>query len=182
MIILPILNFWRESKSYGDNSVPEWLLVGGSFLFPPLEPGVPIHSIVDKMPAISYTDPNLFPTIERGGGYVSLKVGQYKMKHSKKIRGAGTINCLQCMDAEIDQILIHDALNDSSTTLQGCIAPGMSKKASPGMGILDSATAMTEIFKLLGGYSIGKGVILNVWSNVPGETRTRASWDRIKAG
>jgi hypothetical protein len=121
-----------------------------------------------------------FPTIERGGTYVSLKTGSYAMKHSKKKRGGGTINCLQCQHAKIDQILIHDALNDSSTNLEGCIAPGLAKKPPPGMGILSSAVAMKQIFQLLGGYSLGKEVTLNVKSNVPGEVRTKETWKKLE--
>jgi hypothetical protein len=147
--------FNRESKAYADGSVPGVLTVQGQN----------------------------FPTIERGNNFVSLKIGKYKMKHSKKNRkGApgGTINCLQCMDSKIDQILIHDAKNDSSLNLEGCIAPGMMKKSPPGMGILRSKEAMDKIFVLLGGYNLGNEVTLNVQSNVPGDFRTKESWARLK--
>lgn len=178
-----VLNFWRENRAHPDGSVPGYLSIGAACLFPPIDLNVPVQSISAKMPASCSKGRAVFPTIERGGVYVSLKIGQYEMKHSKKKRkGApgGVINCLQCTDSPIDQILIHDALNDSSVNLAGCIAPGMEKKPPPGQGILESEKAMEEIWKLLGGYSIGKLVTLNVWSNVPGETRTRKTWGKLK--
>ena len=179
-----IINFWRESKAYRDGSVPGWLEVGTMALMPGLEPGAAVQSKVDIMPATVRNSPHLYPSIERGGGYVNLKIGQYKMQHSKKKRrGApgGTINCLQVIEhGNIDQILIHDAMGDSSTQLEGCIGPGLRKKTAPGMGILDSKGAMDEIWKLLGGYTLGNKVTLNVWSNVPGETRTKLTWGKLK--
>lgn len=48
------------------------------------------------------------------------------------------------------------------------------------MGILKSADAMEEIWKLLGGYKLKTKVTLNVWSNTPGETRTKLTWGKLK--
>ena len=178
-----ILNFWREPKAYRDGSVPGWLEVGTMALMAPIIPGTKVESLVDKMPASVRNSTRLFPTIERGARFINLKVGQYQLKHSKKKRkGApgGTINVLQVIEhANIDQILIHDAWKDSSIELEGCIGPGLRKKPSPGMGILDSKEAMEEIWRLLGGYSVGTKVTLNVWSNVPGDTRTIHTWGKM---
>ncbi|MEO0820751.1 MAG: DUF5675 family protein [Pseudomonadota bacterium] len=178
--VYSILNLWREPKAHRDGSVPGWLEIGTMALMPPIAAESKLQSVTHLMPPQIRTSTRLFPTIERGNGYVNLKIGQYALKHSKKKRGKGTIDCLQVVEHKaIDQILIHDALRDSSTTLEGCIGPGLTRKPSPGQGILDSAEAMKEIFKLLGGYSLGTRATLNVWSNVPGETRTKLTWARI---
>jgi|SRR5688572_4576004 hypothetical protein len=119
-----------------------------------------------------------FPTIERGKDFVNLKQGSYVMKHSTKVTGR-KVNCLRPEIVQITTLLIHDALGDSSNNLEGCIAPGMEKKAS-NMGIRRSAEAMDAIWKLLGGFEEGKKVTLNVLNNVPGESRTKDTWDRLK--
>lgn len=119
-----------------------------------------------------------FPTIERGKNFVNLKQGSYVMKHSTKVTGR-KVKCLRPEIVQITTLLIHDALGDSSNNLEGCIAPGMEKKPT-NMGILRSAAAMEEIWKLLGGFEEGKKVTLNVLNNVPGESRTKDTWDRLK--
>ena len=119
-----------------------------------------------------------FPTIERGAGYVNLKQGDYVMVHSTKNTGR-KIKCLRPEITRIGTLLVHDAYNDSSNQLQGCIAPGMEIKPN-GMGILRSAQAMDEIWKLLGGWEAGKKVTLKVENNLPGETRTKDTWERLK--
>ena len=177
-----VLNFWRGPTAYRDGSVPGWLEVGTMALMPPIDPSARIQSLVDKMPPSIRNSPHLFPTIEHGGTTISLKIGQYKLKHSKKKREppiGNTINCLQVTGhPKIDQILIHDAWKDSSNNLAGCIAPGMKKKTKGPGGVLQSAKAMEEIWKLLGGYRIGTEVTLNIWSNTPGETRTIHNWGK----
>jgi hypothetical protein len=101
------------------------------------------------------------------------------MQHSTKNTGR-TVKCLRPVEQAYRTLLIHDALNDNSNNLTGCIGPGMSKKASPGMGIRRSAEAMEAIWKLLGGWKNGKTVTLHVTGNVPGEARTKATWQRGK--
>lgn len=182
-MVFPVLNLWREPNAHPDGSVPGWLEVGTLAFLPPYVPGDKVQSLVDRMPASLRNSRRLFPTIERGGTYTSLKVGYYTLKHSKKKRKSapgGVINCLQITDHQINQVLIHDAMHDSSTTLKGCIAPGLVRKPPPGAGILDSAEAMDAIWTLLGGYGLGDEVKLAVWSNTPGETRTRETWKRLK--
>lgn len=141
----------RESVAYHDGSVPGTLYVG------------------DRQ----------FPTIERGGGYVNLKIGDYVMEHSEKISGR-RIKCLRPVELELQTILIHAAYKDSSTNLEGCISPGMKKKPNPGMGILQADLAMEEIWKLLGAWKAGKKITLHVANNVPGEARTKEAWDRVR--
>jgi hypothetical protein len=119
-----------------------------------------------------------FPTIERGAGFVNLKTGSYVMKHSIKNTGR-RIQCLRPEIVQIYTLLIHDALGDSSNNLEGCVAPGMEKKAN-NLGIRRSAEAMEAVWKLLGGFEEGKKVTLNVLNNVPGETRTKDTWERLK--
>ena len=66
----------------------------------------------------------LYTTIEPGGGYVNLKVGDYMMEHSMKITGR-QVKCLRPVESAIEPILIHDAWRDDPKQLTGCIAPGM---------------------------------------------------------
>ncbi|MFQ5504092.1 MAG: hypothetical protein ACE5F1_04740 [Planctomycetota bacterium] len=151
----------REPKAYADGSVPGILHVG----------------------------PESFPTIERGQGYVSLKIGDYVMVHSWKWTGR-RVKCLRPVEPlkrfarkgekTIETILIHDAKNDDSLQLSGCISPGMVKKGGRGMGIRRAAEAMERIWELLGGFHEGKRVTLHVASNVPHELRTKETWDRVQ--
>jgi len=141
----------RERKAYADGSIPGTLHVGTK----------------------------KFPTIERGGGYVNLKIGDYEMEHSVKNTGR-KVKCLRPVEAEVQTILIHDAKGDNSNNLAGCISPGLVKKPSPGMGIKHAALAMQEIWKLLGGWKRGKRVTLHVASNVPGDRRTKETWGRTR--
>lgn len=121
---------------------------------------------------------HVFPTIERGNGYVSLKKGIYTMKHSIKNTGR-KVKCLRPTNDKISTILVHDAQNDNSNNLSGCIAPGMEKKAN-GLGIRRSAEAMDLLWFLLGGWQQDKLVSFHVESNVPGDDRTKENWDRLK--
>lgn len=143
--------FCRETVAYSDGSVPGQLRVGAM----------------------------VFPTIERGGDRVNLKIGVYVMEHSTKRTGR-KVKCLRPVESKLDTLLIHDAFNDSSLELEGCIAPGLAKKPPPGMGILSSAAAMDQIWALLGGWQAGKTVTLHITSNVPGEARTKETWERLK--
>jgi hypothetical protein len=120
-----------------------------------------------------------FPTIERGGGYVNLKVGDYVMEHSRKRTGR-PIRCLRPVESTIEAILIHAAYKDNSEQLEGCVSPGMMKKPPPGMGILQADAAMEEIWKLLGGWKEGKKVTLHVANNAPGDARIKEVWDRVR--
>ncbi|MBI3469694.1 MAG: hypothetical protein HY000_42390, partial [Planctomycetes bacterium] len=119
-----------------------------------------------------------FPTIERGVKYVNFKKGDYVMVHSWK-RTKRIIKCLRPVIKQIDTLLIHDALYDSGDNLTGCVAPGMEKRQDA-EGIMRSASAMEEIWKLLGGFEEGKQCTLHVVNNVPGETRTKETWGRLK--
>ena len=132
-----------------------------------------------SIPGTLYVGDHKFPTIERGGGYVNLKVGDYVMEHSVKNTGR-PVKCLRPIEKEVDTLLIHDAFKDSSLQLQGCVAPGMAKKPPPGVGILRSAKAMELLWTLLGGWEKGKQVTLHVLNNVPGETRTKMDWNRTR--
>ena len=118
-----------------------------------------------SVPGTLHVGDTSFPTIERGGGYVTLKIGDYVMEHSWKKTGR-RVKCLRPVQKEIDTILIHDARYDSSTELKGCISPGMAKKPFPGQGILDAEGAMNKLWKLLGGYVPGRRVTLHVLNNV----------------
>lgn len=118
-----ILNFWREPTAYRDGSVPGWLEVGTMALMSPIEPNAGIQSLVDRMPANVRNSKRLFPTIERGGRHISLKIGQYKMMHSKKKREpppGGMINCLSSTATS----------TKSSFTMPGRIIPRISRDAS----------------------------------------------------
>lgn len=151
----------REPKAYADGSVPGTLYVGAQ----------------------------RFPTIERGGAYASLKTGDYRMVHSRKHTGR-KVKCLRPIEENkaylkkneksVESVLIHDAYLDSSHNLKGCISPGMVKKPGSGMGILYAKEAMKEIWKLLGKFREGKQITLHVLNNVPGDLRTKETWDRVR--
>lgn len=118
-----------------------------------------------------------FTTRERGDGYVSLRIGQYKMVHSTKIKGR-QVKCLRPAESEITTILIHDAYKDDPSTLEGCIAPG---KPEGEADWSDSAKAMEELWEALGGWDEGNAVILNVMNNVSyrPDDETRNDWGRL---
>ncbi len=117
------------------------------------------------------------PTIERGNGYVSLKMGMYIMKHDKKNTGR-TVKCLRPTEGAIKTILIHDAYQDKASQLAGCVAPGL--QTDPSGAISGSAEAMQRIWEYIGGWSDGALVKLDVLSNVPGDSRTRETWGRLQ--
>jgi len=124
--------------------------------------------------------PNLgkmFSTRERGNGYVSLRIGTYKMEHSIK-GGKRQVKCLRPAEISITTILIHDAYKDNPATLEGCIAPGTMTGSAHWA---DSASAMEEMWQLLGGWEEGKEITLRVMTNVtylPTE-QTRDQWERV---
>ncbi len=125
--------------------------------------------------------PNLgkmFSTRERGGEYVSLRIGTYKMKHSIK-NTKRKIKCLRPVEGSITTILIHDAYKDNPATLEGCIAPGTMTGAAHWA---DSEIAMEELWQILGGWEEGKEITLNVMTNVSylPTDQTRDQWDRTK--
>lgn len=151
----------REPNTHSDGSVPGWLHVG------------------DRK----------FPTIERGQGYTSYLVGDYRMQHAWKTRGR-RIQCLSPIEGniaykrdgekDVRAVLIHAAQHDSSLALEGCVSPGLTKKPKPGMGILGADQAMAEIFALLGTFQEGKTVVLHVLNNVPGVTGMKETWGRVQ--
>lgn len=142
-----------------------------------------------SIPGTLYVGDKEYPTIERGQGYTTLKIGDYRMEHSWKNTGR-RIRCLRpvedniahlrAKEKSVTSVLIHAAYKDSSLKLEGCVSPGMKKKPDGGMGILDADEAMDEIFELLGGFQEGKTVVLHVANNAPGDTRIKETWDRVQ--
>lgn len=118
-----------------------------------------------------------FSTRERGHGYVSLRVGTYKMKHSIKNTNR-KVKCLRPVESSIQTILIHDADKDNPGSLTGCIAPGTMSGAAYWS---DSAEAMEELWSLLGGWEDGREETLHVMTNVSyiPSGQTRAEWGRV---
>ena len=125
--------------------------------------------------------PQEYPTVEnrRSPGqktsYDFVHKGEYTLEMSYKNSGL-TIPCLRFMDPFIRGFLIHRASSDDWTTLEGCIAPGMSSDGSS--EIRGSKDAMYEILELLGGFEEGKRVTLRVENNGPEEEGTREEWLR----
>ncbi|MEZ5427069.1 MAG: hypothetical protein R2747_12440 [Pyrinomonadaceae bacterium] len=117
-----------------------------------------------------------FLTMERGVRYVNLKIGTYEMKHSIK-NTHRRVKCLRPTDRRLSTILIHDALNDDPRNITGCIAPFPFGGESCGQS---SAEAMELLWTMLGGWHEGKKVTLKVLTNVPGETRTKETWGRLR--
>lgn len=121
----------------------------------------------------------MLTTRERGHGYVSLRIGKYRMKHSIKNTNR-KVQCLRPVESSITTILIHDAYKDRPETLEGCIAPG---KMGGGANWHDSAQAMEELWRLLGGWESEKEITLQVMTNVsyipPGQKRKE--WGRVNS-
>ncbi len=117
-----------------------------------------------------------FLTLERGTKYLNLKVGTYEMKHSTKIEGR-KVKCLRPTDWRISTLLIHDALNDDPNNLEGCIAPFLFGDEAY---FENSADAMKILWSLIGGWQEGRKVTLVVLTNVPGETRTKETWQKTR--
>ena len=113
-----------------------------------------------------------WPTIERGASFTFVRKGNYELLMTHKVSGR-RVKCL-CFheDAAISTHLIHDALGDNHLWLAGCIAPGRSAHRN---GIKDSATAMSEVFKALGGFTEWKKCTIEVQNNIRG-TETKAEW------
>ena len=82
------------------------------------------------------------------------------------------MNCLRFDHEAIRTHLIHEALFDSHSTLEGCIAPGTSSDAQ---GIKNSTKAMEEIFAALGGFVLGATRTIKVENNVTG-SETAGAW------
>jgi hypothetical protein len=119
-----------------------------------------------------------WPTMERGHGHVSLREGEYIMEHSIKHKHRH-IKCLRPIEGAISSILIHDAYKDDPGSLEGCIAPGMSDTLN---SWYDSAEAMEQLWKCVGGWQKHKRVKLVVLSNAPGIKGTKDTWARLHAG
>jgi hypothetical protein len=118
-----------------------------------------------------------FLTLERGTRYINLKIGLYEMKHSTKIEGR-QVKCLRPTDYRISTLLIHDALNDNPDNLEGCVAPFLFGGEAYNH---NSAEAMELLWTLLGGWEEGRKVTLVVLTNVPGDRRTKETWNRFKS-
>ena len=114
-----------------------------------------------------------FSTMERGNGYVYLRVGSYPMKHSRKGTGR-KVKCLCPIEERVSTILIHDAKSRRPTSLAGCIAPFfMGSEAYE----FSSAEAMESLWEMIGGYERGKrDVTLEVLTNVGTDTLTKETW------
>jgi len=112
-----------------------------------------------------------WPTIEHGGGYTFVRKGEYNLKMDVKATGRH-VNCLRFDHDGIRTHLIHDALNDSHLTIEGCIAPGISSDTN---GITDSATAMSQVFDALGGFVQGTKKTIKVENNITG-SETAEEW------
>lgn len=187
--VFPIVHLWRESEAHPNGSVPGWLEVGTPAFLPQYGASEKLQSLADQIPPSLRNSQRVLPTIERGmlgaktTAYTNLKIGTYTLEHSTKYRkGApgNKIKCLRITDHDnISSVLIHDAINDSAWNLTGCVAPGMGRNPGAGGGILQSAAAMDVIWAYLGGHEEGKTVKLVVWSNIPGETRTKKTWSRL---
>jgi len=135
-----------------------------------------VKHIFDDGKACREQNMGTFLTLERGTKFVNLKVGTYEMKHSIKIEGR-KVKCLRPTDWRISTLLIHDALNDDPKTLEGCIAPFFFGGEAYNQ---NSAEAMELLWTLLGGWEEGRKVTLEVLTNVPGDRRTKETWNRLK--
>ena len=114
-----------------------------------------------------------WPTIERGANYTFVRMGQYELLMCYKTRGRH-VRCLCFHESRaVSSHLIHDALKDSHTQLEGCIAPGLS---ADDKGIKDSAKAMDEVFTALGGFvEWKKNITIDVQNNILG-LETKEQW------
>ena len=116
---------------------------------------------------------NVWPTIERGGGYTFARKGEYTLKMDMKATGR-RVKCLRFDHDGIRTHLIHDALNDNHMNLAGCIAPG--QKATE-EGIEGSEKAMAEVFLSLGGFVQGATKTIMIENNISGN-ETGEQWKR----
>ena len=117
-----------------------------------------------------------WPTIERGVEYTFVRAGEYTLKMDIKNTGR-KIQCLRFDHDGIRTHLIHDALNDKHTELEGCIAPGLRATES---GIEGSDKAMKEVFVALKGFTQNATRTIKVENNIPGkwENETGEAWMR----
>lgn len=116
-----------------------------------------------------------YHTLERGGNYVRLNVGESYLaimeKHSKK-EAWNNNHLFRIMDLKGNYIMRWDSEKKKDTErgflmhscyevagLSGCVAPGTSQTAT---GINGSKTAMKQIIQHLGGFAPGRRFKLNV--------------------
>ena len=118
-----------------------------------------------------------WPTIERGVKHTFVRAGEYNLKMDIKHTGR-KVQCLRFNHDGIRTHLIHDALFDSHTNLEGCIAPG---KTSDANGIHSSADAMREVFLALGGFVQDAIKTIQVENNITGDETGKAWIERRKA-
>ena len=113
-----------------------------------------------------------WPTMERGKDYTFVRKGVYTLLMCTKVSGRA-VNCLCFSDSPaISTHLIHDAMNDNSTGIEGCIAPG---RGADRNGVHGSADAMIDIFAALGGFYMWKKVAIFVENNIKGD-ETKDEW------
>ena len=113
-----------------------------------------------------------WPTMERGVHHTFVRKGEYELLMTKKTSGR-KIECLCFWESKaISTHLIHDAMNDDHTQLEGCIGPGLTKDDE---GVNDGEEAMDEIFAALGGYKDWKKCTIDVQNNISGD-ETKDDW------
>lgn len=106
-----------------------------------------------------------WPTVERRGGYVFVPPGNHQARMDIRLKDDGTLHknwrviriLYTYSTSSVPRILIHVAYHPWE--LAGCIAPGMS--ATP-LGVSESSKALDEIFDALGGWSLGRRVLIHV--------------------
>jgi len=114
-----------------------------------------------------------FHTRERGHGFVRLRPGTYTMEHST-LTAYKDVQCLRpvgLIDRQQAVCLIHPVTKhvnpqDTANALEGCIAPFLVGMAEVAGG---SQAAMEQLWRLLGGYAVGKQATLKISNDVPAE-------------
>ena len=127
----------------------------------------PNHSV----PGLLTIGNRSWPTIERGSAYTFVRKGEYTLKMDWKVTHTN-IHCLRFDHDGIRTHLIHRALNDKYSNLEGCIAPGQSASEE---GIAGSEAAMEEVFEALGKFIQGVKKTITVTNNIIGD-ETGADW------
>jgi hypothetical protein len=109
-----------------------------------------------------------YHTIERGGNYVTLPIGEYEIKMEesptkwegknprRQFRVLGH-NVYSAEHGRLAALLMHTG--NYPHQIVGCIAPGKSYLSN---GVGESRQAMQEIFNYCGGFGIGKKALLVV--------------------
>ena len=120
-----------------------------------------------------------FPTIE-GKNRPWLRKGEYEFYMDNKRTGQAA-KCLRSKKWFLAPFLIHKTFGkEDGAALEGCIGPGLSRNTKG--GVKQSAEAMDQIFKMLGGFpkKIDKDNLIKfkVTNNVPGGSGTQTSFEK----